>query len=133
MTTAVEQACRASTGRVLADMTDGLVTAYLDSRASLFHASLALEAIDSFQEAADLLAEVGRRTRTAIRSMLESAPDAEFDDLETVSFALRALLAGSVRIVLDRRTLSSDVAALRSQLPIICREYLSAVARSRCS
>ena len=48
MTAAVEHACVASTGLPLARMTDGLVTAYLDSRSSLFTASLALDAKGKF-------------------------------------------------------------------------------------
>lgn len=126
---AVEAAARIHAGQPLAEISDGLVAAYLEAKTSRIRASRALYAVASELDTADLLGEISKRVGKAVMGLLASASDARFADLEAVSFALRAMLAGTVRAVLERGATPADLAILRHELPVMSRAYLTAAAQ----
>ncbi|WP_414674514.1 TetR/AcrR family transcriptional regulator [Luteibacter sp.] len=126
---AVEQACERLAGTPLAEMTEGLVHSYLEAKLRHMPGSLALYAIAADLDTAMLIADVTARVDRAVRRLLLSAPDAVFDDIDKVTFALRTLLVGTVRAGLEHDASPTTLAMLRSQLPLMCRAYLVAVSR----
>lgn len=127
---AVEEACVLHAGARLEAMTDGLVQAYLDAKLRHLPGSLALYAVAADLDSAALIADVVRRVDQATEELLRSASDTAFDDIVNVTFALRTLLVGTVRAGLENDASPATVAMLRSQLPVMCRSYLLAVARN---
>lgn len=127
---AVEAACRQLHGQPLAAIADGLADAYL--AAVRIEASRALYLASSERDVPDVADEMSRRIHAALRSLLASSSDGVFDDLDTITFVVHQTLSGTVRAVLEmeRNTASSMLDVLRSQLPILCRAYLSATSRS---
>lgn len=126
---AIEEACVIYNGARLADMSDGLVRAYLDAKLRYLPGSLALYAVASDLDTASLIADVVQRTDHAIERLLASAQDASFDDIATVTFAVRTLLVGTVRAGLENDASPGALAMLRTQVPLMCRAYLVAASR----
>ncbi|MCF8468485.1 MAG: TetR/AcrR family transcriptional regulator [Sneathiella sp.] len=124
----IEAVCWRMEGRTLGEMSDGLVTAYLDAKTSNIEASRALYLVASGLDTDDLIADISQRVGTAITRLLASASDSAFGDIEAVSFTFRAALSGAVRTVLERGANPKELTVLRRDLPIMCRAYLSAVA-----
>jgi AcrR family transcriptional regulator len=122
----VETACRQHRGQPLADMSDGLVNAYIDAKTTNIKASRALYLMAAEFDTADLLGEISRRIDRAMTAMLATASDVDLPRLPTVTFALRATLAGTVRVVLERGATPAMLKMLRSELPAMCRAYLAA-------
>jgi hypothetical protein len=91
--------------------------------------SRVLYAVAADLDTVTLVTDVTRRVDQAVESLLRSASDAAFDDIGDVTFALRTLLVGTVRAGLENDASAATLAMLRSQLPTMCRAYLSAVAR----
>lgn len=128
---AVEAACRDHAGRPLATMSDALVAAYLGAKTQRIEASRALYAVAADFDTADLIGGIWRRVHAAMTPMFASAADATFTDLDSVTFTLRAVLAGTVRAVLERGATPAGLAMLHTELPLLCRTYLAAVAQPR--
>jgi AcrR family transcriptional regulator len=126
---AIEEACARYKGARLCDMSDGLVRAYLDAKLRYLPGSLALYTVAADLDTASLINDVLQRTDRAIERLLASAPDAGFDDIATVTFAVRALLVGTVRAGLENDASPAALAMLRTQVPLMCRAYLVAASR----
>jgi AcrR family transcriptional regulator len=126
---AVERACQQYAGQPLVTMSDGLVAAYLDAKTEQVEASRALYAVSAEWDTTDLLGKISERMGNAIATLLASATDVELADLESVSFAFRVVLAGSVRSVLEHMATPAMLAILRAELPLVCRSYLLSAAR----
>jgi AcrR family transcriptional regulator len=126
---AVEEACMRLAGVPLGEMSDALVQAYLDAKLRHMPGSLALYAVAADLDTAALVADVLQRVDQAIEHLLQSTPDAAFDDIGKVTFALRTMLVGTVRAGLENDASPSTLAMLRTQLPLMCRAYLIAVSR----
>jgi AcrR family transcriptional regulator len=125
---AIEAACARYAGAPLGDMSDGLVRAYLEAKLRYLPGSLALYTVASDLDTASLINDVIQRTDRAIERLLASAPDARFDDIATVTFAVRTLLVGAVRAGLEHDASPAALAMLRTQVPLMCRAYLMAAA-----
>lgn len=128
---AVQAACARYEGASLRDMSDGLCRAYLDAKLRHLPGSRALYVVAAELDTADLVADVVGRTDQAIARLLVTASDAVFDDVETVTFALRSMLVGTVQTVLEKDGSAASLAILRAQLPVMSRAYLVEVSRSR--
>lgn len=126
---AVEEACERHAGAPLAEMTNGLVQSYLDAKLRHMPGSLALYAVAADLDTEMLIADVIGRVDRAVERLLQSAPDAVFDDIGKVTFALRTMLVGTVRAGLEHDASPATLAMLRSQLPLMCRAYLVAISR----
>lgn len=126
---ATEEACVRLEGAQLSEMADGLVHAYLEAKLRHMPGSRVLYTVAAELDTDNLVDDIVRRADQAIERLLASAADVQFDDLPTVTFALRTILVGTVREVLEKEAPASSLAMLRAQLPIMCRAYLMAVSR----
>ncbi|WP_036140707.1 TetR/AcrR family transcriptional regulator [Luteibacter sp. 9135] len=126
---ALEDACLRHEGEPLHQIADGLAHAYLEAKLRHMPGSRALYAVAAELDTADLIGDVMRRVDSALTRVLASARDTTFDDLPTVTFALRTLLVGTVRAVLETDASPPSMAMLRAQLPVMCRSYLMAASR----
>jgi AcrR family transcriptional regulator len=126
---AIDAACVRHEGASLAEMSDGLVEAYLDAKLRHLPGSRALYVVAAELDTANLVNHVIERVDDAIKRLLATASDARFDDLDAVSFALRIMLVGTVRAALEDDGSPASLAMLRKQLPVMSRAYLAAAAQ----
>lgn len=127
----MEAAAARLSGRPLVEISDGLASAWLDAKTRDVEGSRALYAVALDFDIADLMDDGTRRVRTAIAQALDSAPDAPFPNLARIAFTLSAVLGGAVRFALEDGEASSSLAALRVELPLVCRSYLAASVAGR--
>jgi len=123
---ALSTACAQCHGLSLEAVSDTLVEAYLDAKTKDLDAARALYAVAADIDTDDLIGTIARRNQMAVRDALKSAEDVTFDAPDELAFTLRATLAGTTRAVLERGATRQELAALRRELPILCRAYLSA-------
>lgn len=124
----MEAASKSLAGQPLVTVSEGLTTAFLDAKTRDIEASRALYSVSSGLRTGDLFDGVGERLHRAIVNCIGAAPDARFADPEVVAFALQITLAGTTRAVLEPGATPLSLERLRSELPVICRAYLSAAA-----
>ena len=67
--------------------------------------------------------------RIALSAMLETAPDARFDDLPLVSFMFLAAMVGPTRAMLEGAAPPKMLRVLPVQLEILCLGYLRSMNR----
>jgi AcrR family transcriptional regulator len=121
---AVEGACRAHQGKPVSDMASGLIAAFLAIKLRNPKESKALYAVAGERGGAALAGRMHGRMVAAITAMLESAPDAHFDDAAvTAAIALNAMV-GPVRAFLEGRAPVNFEAWLEGQLVRLLTAYL---------
>ncbi|MGK6353876.1 TetR/AcrR family transcriptional regulator [Sphingomonas sp. DT-207] len=113
-------------GCELATMADGLANAWLDAKMADIATSRAIYAIAAEFDIAELMERGLQCIRQEFGRLLSTAPDGQFDDLDSISFMLMALIGGSVRAVMEAGASERDLACLRRELPRACHAYLSA-------
>jgi len=128
---ALQEASDAFSGKPLAQMAEGLSRAYLDAKLRGMPGSRALYVVAAELETAPLVDDIVRRADHIIFHALAAVGDATFDDLHKVTYALRALMVGTVRAVLEGETSQASVDTLRSELPLMCKAYLLSASRPR--
>ncbi len=124
----VEQACGRHHHEPLAMMVPPLIQAYVDAKTARLDEANALNLVAAELNSADLIAQASKRVRSAILSMLATASDARFDDLNIVSFMVHAAMAGPTRSALESGAPSKILRALHEHLTMLCHAYLSRVA-----
>lgn len=131
LATAIETACRRLRGKSLVVMAEGVAAAYLAEKTNNVDATRALYVAASEIDTADLGREWYRRVFLALRTMLASAGNATFDDLDAVTYTLQQALAGTVRSVFEspNDAMTTSLAMLNTELPRLCRAYLVAASR----
>ena len=127
---AIETTCQRLRGHPLDAMSDGLVFAYIEAKTGDIEVSRALYAAASELDTTDLIGGISQRTHAAAKALFATAPDAAFTDLDSVVFALRAALSGSVKAVFERGTTPDALTMLRKELPLMCRAYLQSAAQT---
>ena len=128
---AVEAASKQHQGQSIVTMANGLVTAYVDAMAAHAETSRALYLVAAELDTADLLGGISKRIHVATAALLASAADAKFDDLPAVAFTLLAAMTGTTRTVFERGATPPMLRVLRTQLTMMCRAYLQAVAAEK--
>ncbi|WP_255364500.1 TetR/AcrR family transcriptional regulator [Luteibacter sp. UNC138MFCol5.1] len=126
---ALETASDRYRGLPLAEMSDGLVHAYLDAKMRHLPGAQVLYVVATELETTDLMGDICARCEAPIARMLATASDVRFDDLARVTDAFRAMLGGVVRAILENDVSPRALAMLRTELPVMCRAYLQASAR----
>lgn len=116
-------------GCKLTTLSDGLVANYLDAKLARIDISQALYLLSPIPEVVALRAQLITRIDTVLKSLLASAEDATFDQLDTIVFAVRSLLVGMVRAVIEEGATDHKIAQLKQELPMLCHAYLASRVR----
>jgi len=121
---AVETAGGRYRGQPIATIANGLVAAFIDAKAARADVSRALYLVAAGLDTSELLDGMSRRIHDATATLLESAADAEFDELPLVTFTLLSAMFGTVRMIFERGATPATWRGLRAHLPAMCRAYL---------
>jgi AcrR family transcriptional regulator len=125
---AVEQACQRNCGQPVATMIESVVQAFVDAKMERSDISTALYATATGRKATALINKVGKRAQVALASMLATATDAQFSDLQFTSLMLFSAMGGATRVVLEAGASPKMVRSLREQLVLLGRGFLTSVA-----
>lgn len=127
---AVEQACIAQRSRPIADMAHALVHAFIGAKVEHPAASKALYAVAEGHGGAALVTHAKARMHKAVALMLDTATDARFDELKTVSLLTMSAMIGPVQALLEEDASAEFTKALRAHLCRLIQAYLRSVSRS---
>lgn len=120
----VEAACLEQHGATTEAMVEALVTTYWQAKTERSEATRALykSAVELDNEA--LIDAFAKRMDAATLAMLESAPDADYADIDLVNVTLLSVIFGTVRNVFERNLTASKQSAIRQELMTMCLSYL---------
>lgn len=122
---AVEAACSAVHRQPVAAMAAGLVAGFLDAKLRDPAESKALYAVSAERGGPALVAEMHARMSAPIAAMLETAPDAHFEDTRmAASLALNAMV-GPVRAFLDGLVAPGFETGLKVELTRLLAAYFA--------
>lgn len=124
---AIEAECAAHHGCSVLEMMTALCATFIEAKIRDREASLALYALARELGAEAMVRKSSRRAQTALISMLASAGDATFADLEAPSFILVSATVGPVQALLEAGAKPESVAAMRRHLVELCVGYLERV------
>ena len=125
-----EAACLKHRSESVADMTEGMVNAFLDIKIRRPDATRALYKIAGELNTDELKLGTAKGLQDACVALLASATDAKFDDLPDIAFTLLTAMNGTTRAVFEFGALPRMIQVLRVQLMALCRGYLQISARS---
>ncbi|MCJ7995424.1 TetR/AcrR family transcriptional regulator [Rhizobium cremeum] len=120
----VEKACLAQHGKSTKEMIEALVTTYWEAKTERSDVTRALysSAVELDNEA--LIEAFARRMDAATIAMLQSAPTANYSDIDLVNVTLLSVIFGTVRNVFERNLPAPEQIAIRKQLIVMCLAYL---------
>ena len=125
---AVDRVCREHRGKPVSEMASALIGAFLAVKLRDPKESKALYAVAGERGGAALVARMQGRMVEAITAMLESAPDARFDDAAvTAAISLNAMV-GPVRAFLEGHAPPKFEAGLHAQLVQLLGAYFQTYA-----
>ncbi len=126
----VEAACRAHHGKPYAQMSDALVSTYIQVKIERRDVTSALYRAAAEVNVAGIVEAMSRRVEAASEAMFASASDAKFNDLAAVNLTLSNVLCGTVCNVFTRNMPEIIVdGRLQSQLTLMFCTYLKAAKR----
>jgi AcrR family transcriptional regulator len=126
---AVQNACQNAHGKPLAQMMQGVVTAFIDAKMAHTDNSTGLYRIASEVGGPALVTRTRERSLRALETMLNSAPDAALRFEPFAVAMLFATMAGTTRSVLETGATPEAVLALRHHLELLCQSYVMAHGR----
>lgn len=123
----IEASCQAHHGAPIGQMVEALIGTYW--RAKTERADVTRVLYRSVMELDNeaLIEAFAHRTDMATATMLASASDASFTDLESVNLTLVSVIFGTVRNVFERNLPAPGERAAQGQLVAMCNAYLEAV------
>ncbi|QMR77484.1 TetR/AcrR family transcriptional regulator [Enterobacter sp. RHBSTW-00175] len=124
---AVEQACITQRRKPIADMAHELVHAFLGAKLEHPSASKALYAVAEEHGGTILVAHAKERMQKAVASMLDTATDARFDDLNTASLLTMSAMIGPAQALLEDDASAKFADVLRAHLCTLIQAYLRAI------
>lgn len=122
---AMQRAVARLHGSDVATVAEGLALAWLDAKTSDIVASRAIYGIAAEFDVGEGMQRAMTQMVQAIADVLGAAPDARFGDIQSAAFMTAAMLAGSVRVVLETHASTQDLERLRRELPRACQAYLA--------
>lgn len=122
----IETACLTQHGAPLHSMIEALINTYWRAKTERPDVTRALyrSAVEIDNEA--LIEAFASRVDAATATMLASASDAAFAELESVNLTLVTVVFGTVRNAFERNLGTEAAGALQRQLTLMCRSYLRA-------
>ena len=125
---ALEEACKQSHGKPLADMVQAIVEHFVDAKMERTDISIALYRIAAELGGATLVKQMGDRSRKALKATLRTAPDAHFPQEDFAVQMMLSAMAGTTRSVLEAGASAVMVRRLREHLVLLCQSYAAAIA-----
>lgn len=126
---AVEQACLEYRNKPIAEMAQALVNAFMAAKLMQPAASKALYAVAEGHGGAVLVTLTKARMHKAVALMLETATDARFEELHTVSLLATSALIGPVQALLEDDISPEFTETLRVHLGKLTQAYLQSVSQ----
>jgi AcrR family transcriptional regulator len=123
---ALERACREQLHQPLEAMVHGVVNGFVDAKMERMNISLALHSIASEVDGDVLVQRIGKRGRSALTAMLETAPGIHFENVQFAAMMMFATMANTTRAVLESGATPRMVRMLRRELVLMCHGYLAA-------
>lgn len=120
---AVVDACRVLNDRPSAEMASGVVEAYLGAKFRDPQESKALYAVAGERGGPELAARSYEQMTAAIAAMLQTCPDARFDDAQVTATVALCAMAGLVRPLLDGNVSAGLQGAIASQMVRLVTAY----------
>lgn len=121
---AMEEVAVDLAGLSLSEISDGLVSAWLTIKTEDIAGSRAVYGVAADFDIAEITRESADGLIEAVQSVLVSACDCVIAHPRAATFTLLTVMGGAVRTVLERGAPEAELALLRAELPIVCREYL---------
>jgi Tetracyclin repressor-like, C-terminal domain len=128
----VEAACENSCHKALAEMIKEMVEAFVDAKMQRADISVALYRVAADVGGPALVKQVNQRTRKAVETMLETAPDVKSPPPD--KFAIEIMLSamgGAMRSLLESGPSPATVRKAREQLVLLCQSYMAAATEKR--
>jgi AcrR family transcriptional regulator len=125
---AVERACEEHHHQPLEVMVTALVEAFVDAKMQRKEVSMALYAVAAGLGGNAVVAQLTKRSRTNIASMLKTAPGVRFAQTDFTVFMLLSTMAGTTRAVLEAGVTQKMAEDLRRHLVVLCKSYLCGLA-----
>lgn len=124
---AIDQACFRSKGEVTDVMARAVVAAFMAAKFTDPAASGALYAVAAEVGGVEVVARLSQRAQRSVCTMLATASDRRFTDLETVSSVVLGALVGPVQGLLAAKASRQKVSVLREHLQALVASYLRQV------
>jgi AcrR family transcriptional regulator len=122
----MDDVCGQQRGKPLSEMAVALVATFLDIKLRDPQASQALYAIAAERGGAELVSRINARMVAAVSAMLDSSPEARFDDPDLVAAVALNAIVGNVRAVLEDYAPPDFETRMKEQLILLLCAYLRA-------
>jgi AcrR family transcriptional regulator len=126
---AVERVCKAHHHRPMETMVETVVQAFVSAKLDQADTSVALYSVASELKGKALVAKLTERALAAMSSMLKTAPDLGYQNIDFPVFMLFSAMAGSTRAVLEAGASPKMVQNLREHLVLLSLAYLKNAAK----
>lgn len=133
VTAAVERVCREQKGNTPQQMATALINAFLQAKMQDAKTSIALYAVSSDLDGAELLRRMSVRSNRAIVEMLATASEPLSKDPQLVASMLQGAMAGVSRRLLESGAPENHFDAYRQELVFLACAYLDACSSQRSS
>jgi AcrR family transcriptional regulator len=127
---AVEDAARKANAKPLSSMVESVVNAFVKAKIEREDEARALYAVAAELGGSVLVQRASERVGTALAQMLSTAVDAQFGNLDIVSYMFATAMVGPTKGVLEEQAPRKLTRILRGQLISLCLGYLEREARA---
>ena len=124
----VDAACEQSLGQPLEIASNALVSAYIAAKSKNVEASRALYAASSELEVTELVRGAMERFQAAAARLLQSCPDARFENADQVGFTLLAAITGATRVAFEQEASPGSLEDFRGRMTMMAHSFLRSTA-----
>jgi len=127
----VEAACQSSCHKALAEMIKEMVEAFVDAKMQRADISVALYRVAADMGGPALVKQFSQRTRKAVETMLETAPDIRSPPDKFAIEIMLSAMGGAMRSLLESGASPATVRKAREHLVLLCQSYMAAATAKR--
>lgn len=120
----LEEAARLVHGVPLATMVPAVIDAFVRAKTEHVDESRSLYGIATQLDSREILRAAEKRGRATLATMLATATDARFNDIDTIAYVFFAAMVGPTRHMLDGGAPQKILRGLRAHLQSLCLGYL---------
>lgn len=123
----IEQTCQEAQGTPVLNMIEKLVTTYWQVKTEKPEVTRALYRSVADLDITLLFETFSQRVDAATLTMLSSASDANFSELQTVNLSLLTVIFGTVRNIFERNLTLPESGVVHQQLILMCAAYIDRI------